>query len=145
MVYLGTKRLLAEGPGGDESDSPLNSSYLVLAAKRTYRRDPLNGFKKYTGGYNITERHYWAVSPPQILILFLCFRKQFFLFGRNAIQMKTSSPDNQVSSGPVYAPLIFFLILIIMSPGESVFFSTRCFLKCFSENVFGLRNLTFVV
>lgn len=98
VVYLGTKRFLAEGPGGDESDSPLNSSYLALAAKRTYRRDPLNGFKKYTGGYNITERHYWAVSSPQILliILFLCFRKQFFLFlflfGRNAIQMKTSSP-----------------------------------------------------
>ncbi|KAE9458505.1 hypothetical protein C3L33_09592, partial [Rhododendron williamsianum] len=69
VVYLGTKRFLAEGPGGDESDSPLNSSYLVLAAKRTYRRDPLNGFKKYTGGYNITERHYWAMKTSSPVII----------------------------------------------------------------------------
>ncbi|KAF6147651.1 hypothetical protein GIB67_031642 [Kingdonia uniflora] len=34
----------------------------VLAAKRTYRRDPTNDFKRYTGGWNISERNYWAVS-----------------------------------------------------------------------------------
>ncbi|KAM5548072.1 hypothetical protein ABKV19_002167 [Rosa sericea] len=33
---------------------------LVLAKERTRRKDPLNRFKKYTGGWNITERHYWA-------------------------------------------------------------------------------------
>ncbi|XP_060212947.1 uncharacterized protein LOC132640386 isoform X1 [Lycium barbarum] len=49
-----TKRFLAEIP-----EAPLNSS-LILAAKRTYRKDPLNGFKRYTGGWNISERHYWA-------------------------------------------------------------------------------------
>ncbi|KAG5540973.1 hypothetical protein RHGRI_021009 [Rhododendron griersonianum] len=81
VVYLGTKRFLAEGPGGDESDSPLNSSYLVLAAKRTYRRDPLNGFKKYTGGYNITERHYWASVGFTAAPFFIIAAIWFFLFG----------------------------------------------------------------
>ncbi|XP_058221862.1 uncharacterized protein LOC131331916 isoform X2 [Rhododendron vialii] len=81
LVYLGTKRFLAEGPGGDESESPLNSSYLVLAAKRTYRRDPLNGFKKYTGGYNITERHYWASVGFTAAPFFIIAAIWFFLFG----------------------------------------------------------------
>ncbi|KAK9042740.1 hypothetical protein V6N11_071101 [Hibiscus sabdariffa] len=47
------RRNLAEGSEGDNSS-------LILAAKRTYRRDPLNDFKKYTGGWNISNRHYWA-------------------------------------------------------------------------------------
>lgn len=40
---------------------PTNSS-LILAAGRTRRKDPLNHFKLYTGGWNITNRHYLAVS-----------------------------------------------------------------------------------
>ncbi|KAI8547398.1 hypothetical protein RHMOL_Rhmol07G0192600 [Rhododendron molle] len=81
VVYLGTKRFLAEGPDGDESESPPNSSYLVLAAKRTYRRDPLNGFKKYTGGYNISERHYWASVGFTAAPFFIIAAIWFFLFG----------------------------------------------------------------
>ncbi|CAI9761115.1 unnamed protein product [Fraxinus pennsylvanica] len=42
------------------SDEPPVNSTLVLAAKRTYRKDPLNNFEKYRGGWNISERHYWA-------------------------------------------------------------------------------------
>ncbi|KAK6782132.1 hypothetical protein RDI58_019928 [Solanum bulbocastanum] len=53
LVSYGTKRLLTE------DEPPLNSS-LILAAKRTYRKDPLNNFKRYTGGWNISNRHYWA-------------------------------------------------------------------------------------
>ncbi|KAH0643791.1 hypothetical protein KY289_034765 [Solanum tuberosum] len=53
LVSWGTKRLLTE------DEPPLNSS-LILAAKRTYRKDPLNNFKRYTGGWNISNRHYWA-------------------------------------------------------------------------------------
>ncbi|KAL3360923.1 hypothetical protein AABB24_014047 [Solanum stoloniferum] len=53
LVSWGTKRLLTE------DEPPLNSS-LILAAKRTYRKDPLNNFNRYTGGWNISNRHYWA-------------------------------------------------------------------------------------
>lgn len=51
-----------EGPVGEPIPVVEVSSSLVLAAERTYRKDPLNGFKRYTGGWNIRERHYWAVS-----------------------------------------------------------------------------------
>ncbi|XP_022755223.1 uncharacterized protein LOC111303316 isoform X2 [Durio zibethinus] len=47
------RRNLAEGSEGDNSS-------LILAEKRTNRIDPLNDFKKYTGGWNISNEHYWA-------------------------------------------------------------------------------------
>ncbi|KAF9608021.1 hypothetical protein IFM89_004902 [Coptis chinensis] len=42
-----------------ENGSGFNST-LILAAKRTYRRDPLDNFKCYTGGWNISELHSWV-------------------------------------------------------------------------------------
>lgn len=45
---------------------PVDDSLLVLAAQRTYRKDPLKGFDRYTGGWNIKKRHYWAVSKPKL-------------------------------------------------------------------------------
>lgn len=35
---------------------------LLLAAKRTDRPDILRHFKTYRGGWDIANRHYWAVS-----------------------------------------------------------------------------------
>ncbi|KAH0989514.1 hypothetical protein GBA52_000997 [Prunus armeniaca] len=52
----GSGRSLVEGPFGE----PVESSSIVLAAQRTQRKDPLNGFKRYTGGWNISDHHYWA-------------------------------------------------------------------------------------
>lgn len=48
---LDTRRFLEE-----------NTTVLLLAQQRTSRRDPLNGFNRYTGGWNISNKHYWAVS-----------------------------------------------------------------------------------
>ena len=39
-----------------------NSSF-VLAAEKTHRKDPLDGLRYYAGGWNISDEHYWAVSP----------------------------------------------------------------------------------
>lgn len=62
VVSWGTKRFLADNTTAtDNEEPPLNSS-LILAAKRTYRKDPLDGYKRYTGGWNIRNKHYWAVS-----------------------------------------------------------------------------------
>ncbi|KAL6208358.1 hypothetical protein ACLB2K_019309 [Fragaria x ananassa] len=49
-------RSVVEGP----FSAPIETSSVVLAAQRTRRKDPLDGFKRYTGGWNISERHYWA-------------------------------------------------------------------------------------
>lgn len=65
------RRSIAEAP--TDINVTTNSSF-ILAADRTYRRDPLNGFRKYPGGWNITEVHYFAVSHlfPKWCISIVC-------------------------------------------------------------------------
>ncbi|PPE00673.1 hypothetical protein GOBAR_DD02291 [Gossypium barbadense] len=48
---------LGEAPAPTNDEPP---STLVLAAKRTNRPDILRHFKHYLGGWDITNRHYWA-------------------------------------------------------------------------------------
>ena len=64
---VSSRRLVAEvlPPHGPLVE---NSSF-VLAAERTSRRDPLNGYKLYTGGWNISETHYWAVSSSSLELI----------------------------------------------------------------------------
>ena len=50
-----SRRSLAE-------QNPAANSSLILARERTNRTDPLANFKPYTGGWNIGNKHYWAVS-----------------------------------------------------------------------------------
>lgn len=70
-----SRRSVAEVPA---PPGPLvgNSSF-VLAAERTDRRDPLDGYKHYTGGWNISETHYWAsvgyTAFPAFIIAVLWF------------------------------------------------------------------------
>ncbi|XP_015895538.3 uncharacterized protein LOC107429376 [Ziziphus jujuba] len=47
----------SEAPG---PVSDAHQSTLVLAANRTNRPDILNGFRRYLGGWDIVNRHYWA-------------------------------------------------------------------------------------
>ncbi|CAM8919625.1 unnamed protein product [Rhodiola kirilowii] len=72
--------LLAEEPTGVGDGGYYDYFSVVLAAERTMRRNPLNGFKKYSGGWNISERDYWAsvgfTAAPLFaiaLVWFVCF------------------------------------------------------------------------
>ncbi|XP_015871217.3 uncharacterized protein LOC107408348 [Ziziphus jujuba] len=73
-LWWRTRRSVVEGPAAVE---PVEFSSFVLAAERTNRKDPLNGFKRYTGGWNISERHYWAsvgfTAVPLFVIAFVWF------------------------------------------------------------------------
>lgn len=64
-----------EGPFG----APVERSSIVLAAQRTQRKDPLNGFKRYTGGWNISDHHYWAVSSSRFFNNFSFLLLSFLL------------------------------------------------------------------
>lgn len=64
-----------------EEPTLAENSSLVLAARRTYRKDPVNGFKKYTGGWNISERHYWASVGFTAVPLFVIAAIWFLGFG----------------------------------------------------------------
>ena len=55
------------GYGGD-------TSLLVLAPRRTHRKDPLHGFNYYNGGWNISDRHYWAVCSSILYLFPFIFR-----------------------------------------------------------------------
>lgn len=39
-----------------------NVSEPIRQQDHTIRVDPLDNFKKYSGGFNITNKHYWSVS-----------------------------------------------------------------------------------
>lgn len=54
------------------SPFPFENSPNVLAAERTRRKDPLNGFKMYTNGWDIRDHHYWAVSSL-IRVMLFCY------------------------------------------------------------------------
>ncbi|KAJ9567913.1 hypothetical protein OSB04_003879 [Centaurea solstitialis] len=43
-----------------ETGSENNNGNLILAEKRTKRKDPKNDFKYYTGGWNISDHHYFS-------------------------------------------------------------------------------------
>lgn len=58
------ERVIAEESGENSS--------LILAAKRTKRKDPNDNFKFYTGGWNISNSHYLTVS------LYFCGPNMFF-------------------------------------------------------------------
>ncbi|KAL3587085.1 hypothetical protein D5086_013952 [Populus alba] len=74
----GPRRSVVEAPISEPvEDSPV----LVLAPKRTYRKDPLNDFKRYTGGWNISDRHYWASVGFTAAPLFAIAAIWFLVFG----------------------------------------------------------------
>lgn len=62
------------------SNLTTNSSFL-LAAERTERRDPLDNFEDYTGGWNISSRHYWASVGFSSAPLFGIAIAWFVIFG----------------------------------------------------------------
>lgn len=43
-------------------DADNNVSEPITQPDNTIRVDPLDNFKKYRGGFNITNKHYWSVS-----------------------------------------------------------------------------------
>ncbi|CAA0829357.1 Unknown protein [Striga hermonthica] len=65
---------------GNSSVEEVNST-LVLAARRTNRRDPLNDFHRYRGGWNISNRHYWASVGYTAVPFFVVAGVWFFIFG----------------------------------------------------------------
>nr|CAD1827782.1 unnamed protein product [Ananas comosus var. bracteatus] len=72
------RRLVAESPSMNIS---VDNSSFVLAADRTYRKDLWMIFKKYTGGWNISNRHYWASVGFTAAPLFTIALVWFVVFG----------------------------------------------------------------
>ncbi|XP_038890635.1 uncharacterized protein LOC120080138 [Benincasa hispida] len=63
-----------------EQDPAVNSS-LILAEARTQRKDPLDNFKPYVGGWNISNEHYWASVALTAIPFVVIAIAWFVLFG----------------------------------------------------------------
>eukprot|EP00262_Sarcandra_glabra_P005017 TRINITY_DN1625_c0_g2_i2.p1 TRINITY_DN1625_c0_g2~~TRINITY_DN1625_c0_g2_i2.p1 ORF type:complete len:519 (-),score=35.57 TRINITY_DN1625_c0_g2_i2:173-1729(-) len=61
--------------------SQFEHSHTTLMEERTRRKDPLNGFKYYTGGWNISEKHYWASVGFTAVPFFVIGLAWFAIFG----------------------------------------------------------------
>ncbi|TKY73044.1 Transmembrane protein [Spatholobus suberectus] len=68
-----TRRSMAEDASGNTS--------LILAQKRTTRKDPLDSFNRYTGGWNISNRHYIASVIFTAVPFFVVAAVWFVVFG----------------------------------------------------------------
>ncbi|KAH9621357.1 hypothetical protein KSS87_005679 [Heliosperma pusillum] len=78
------ENIIADEPsylGGEGYYNGGQSATLVLAPRRTHRKDPLSEFKYYTGGWNITDRHYWASVGYSAAPLFIISLVWFVVFG----------------------------------------------------------------
>ncbi|RCV05150.1 hypothetical protein SETIT_1G059600v2 [Setaria italica] len=63
----------AAGPGANLS--------FVLAAEKTHRKDPLDALRYYTGGWNISNEHYWASVGFTAAPVFAAAGVWFVVFG----------------------------------------------------------------
>uniref|UniRef100_A0A2N9FVY0 Uncharacterized protein n=1 Tax=Fagus sylvatica TaxID=28930 RepID=A0A2N9FVY0_FAGSY len=92
VVVWNTRRSIAE-------ESAMNSS-LLLAEQRTHRKDPLDNFKRYTGGWNISNQHYWAsvgyTAAPFFVIAVVCVGCIILYTGQGKFHSSTTNTLNYV-------------------------------------------------
>uniref|UniRef100_A0A0D9VM86 Uncharacterized protein n=1 Tax=Leersia perrieri TaxID=77586 RepID=A0A0D9VM86_9ORYZ len=104
---LVARRSIAENPV--DVNVTTNSSF-VLAQGRTYRKDPLNGFRKYTGGWNISESVGYTAAP--LFAIALVWFVLFFLVMLGICCKHCCCPHRRYTySRTAYALSLILLIL----------------------------------
>ncbi|KAE9585947.1 hypothetical protein Lal_00009856 [Lupinus albus] len=116
------------------SDSVLdNVSESIIQQENTNRVDPLDNLKKYIGGFNITNKHYWSsliftgIYGYSIGVLFLLCGivyggflviSKYYSNGDGGRKMKKVSPCIYKTCDLTFIPLVIFLtILAIVASG----------------------------
>ncbi|XP_015624337.2 uncharacterized protein [Oryza sativa Japonica Group] len=70
----------ASAVAGGGRSSPSTTTF-VLAGERTRRKDPLDGLRLYSGGWNISDEHYWASVGFTVAPVFAAAAIWFVVFG----------------------------------------------------------------
>ncbi|KAI4977936.1 hypothetical protein ZWY2020_014490 [Hordeum vulgare] len=81
LAFFMFASMLAVGASAAAAVAPGVSSPFVLAAARTQRKDPLDGLRYYTGGWNISSEHYWASVGFSAAPVFAAAGVWFVVFG----------------------------------------------------------------
>ena len=71
---------LALAPVPESSSDLAEDHTLILAANRTKRPDILRGFRGYRDGWDIANKHYWAVSCRSHTIVYVIKMDALLLF-----------------------------------------------------------------
>ncbi|CAL1359052.1 unnamed protein product [Linum trigynum] len=79
VAPFGIRRHLADGNSTEVGDG--NSTTFVLAGERTRRKDPSDNLEIYTGGFNISNLHYWTSVSATAAPFFLVAGVWFAVFG----------------------------------------------------------------
>jgi hypothetical protein len=129
----------AEAPG------PANVDTLVLAERRTKRPDILSGFRRYQGGWDISNKHYWASVGFTGVIGFSLAVLWFLSFGLALVvhhccgwRVRIKGKESHYSRG------ICLIILIILTCAAAI----GCILLSVGQDEFhdeALHTLKYVV
>ncbi|XP_062170720.1 uncharacterized protein LOC133876455 [Alnus glutinosa] len=133
----------AQAPGPATDNAP--QSTLVLAANRTNRVDILRGFRRYRGGWDIANRHYWAsvgfTGAPDFILAVLWF----FSFGLSLVVHHFCGwRINIKGKGSPGSQRICLILLIVFTCAAA----TGCILLSVGQDEFHgevLRTLNYVV
>lgn len=130
---------------------PANNS-LVLAAARTHRSDPFANLTAYSGGWNISDEHYWASVAYTAVPLFLIAVLWFVGFGVVLLVISCCccfcrSKSNAYSPGCYLSSLVLLIVLtmatiagcLILHGGSDLFHGSTIRTVNY---VFGQGNLT---
>ncbi|TYJ13878.1 hypothetical protein E1A91_A10G079500v1 [Gossypium mustelinum] len=101
-----------------------NGTYIVLAEKQTRRRDPLDRLHYYTGGWNITNKHYYA-SVAFSSFPFLAIALVWFALLGVLIVCACCCCSKHNNMSYAYPPLAYILILIFL-----ILFTTTAIVGC---------------
>ncbi|KAJ7954195.1 putative Transmembrane protein [Quillaja saponaria] len=131
---------LAPGPA---SDTP--QSTLVLAEHRTKRPDILSGFRRYQGGWDISNRHYWASVGFTGAAGFILAVLWFVSFGLAiGVHLFCGWRINIKTEGSSHSQRICLIMLVIFTCAAA----TGCVLLSVGQNEFhgeALCTLNYVV
>ncbi|TVU16312.1 hypothetical protein EJB05_39869 [Eragrostis curvula] len=150
-VLASWRRSLVDSPLPDAAP-PANNS-MALAAARTHRPDPLTNLTMYSGGWNISNEHYWASVAFTAVPLFLA--AMLWLMGFGVVLLIISCcccfcrNKNPAYSPGCYVTSLVLLIILTMATIAGCWM-LRCGQELFHRSaintvdyVVGQGNLTF--
>ncbi|KAL6295153.1 hypothetical protein ACE6H2_003295 [Prunus campanulata] len=132
----------AQSPG-PASDAPQGT--LVLAAKRTNRPDILSRFKRYRGGWDIANRHYWASVGCTGAAGFIISVLWFVVFGMVLVVHHCCGWRINIKEEESHRSQRICLILLLVFTCAA---SIGCILLSVGQDEFhdeGMRTLNYVV